>query len=260
MIVLGIIILIIFLICMIPVGVDFNFENDKLCVSARASALRIKLFPKSKKDSTEKENIKKPPKEKKEKKKKKKPKKEKSGPGLIISKEDIVFLVKKVLYKIGRFCRSFNVDRFMLHYIAAGNDPYNVARDFAYVNAALSSLAPLCERRFNCKDVDVWTDCDFDYFMPLIEIGFSIYLRIGALFVLIFGILNSAIAMLVRNKCRLLYFKLFDKEAYEEEYEESQKIPRLLAKLNRGKAALTGELNKLKSTFVNKERTNENYV
>ena len=244
--VLGIILLIIFGICMIPVGVDFNFEDDKLSLSLKACGKLIRIFPKkkgkTKREKPKEENVKKEKKPDKEKKpKKQKEPKEGGGlSGLHISKDDIFYLIKKVIYKIRRFFRSFNVDRFLLHFISAGKDPYNVARNYAYVNAALSSLAPLCERRFNCKDVDVWTDCDFDEVIPTVDLGFAIVIRIGAFFVLIFGILNSAIAMFVRSRAIFLYQKLFDKDAYLDRLEEEQKLPDLIAKVKRIIASVKG--------------------
>ena len=122
---------------------------------------------------------------------------------LPFSKEEIFELIKKVLNKFGRFGRKFRIDRFLLHYIAGGKDPYNTAVSFAYVNTALSSLAPICAERFTVKDCDVWTDCNFTLEKNIIDFGLALTIRIGAVFSLAFGLLFSALGILIKNKLRL---------------------------------------------------------
>jgi len=213
LIIIGVIVAIIAAIMLIPVGADISYEDGQFALSAKVCGILLQLFPKAPVDES------KPKKEKKPKKpKKKKPAKEGEGAApkkkkkLNFSKDEILSLVKKVLNKFGRFGKKFNVDRFLLHYVAAGKDPYDTAVNFAYVNAALSSLAPLCSQRFNVKDCDVWTDIDFTIEKKKIDFGLAFTIRIGAFFALAFGIVFSALGILIRNKTRLLLEKIRTKK------------------------------------------------
>lgn len=212
--IVGIIALIILLICLIPIGADISFIDDRLKISAKAAGKLIQIFPRKKKKDE------KPGEEKAEESKEKKNKKEKKGSGgskglsLHISKEEIGHLLKRIGYKFGRFNRSFRADRFLLHYIAGGRDPYRVAMKFAYVNAVLSAALPAADQSLKCKDLDVWTDVDFTRDWSQIDFACCIVIRIGAFPVLIFGIINSVLWMLIKNKIRLLWEKIFDKEQY----------------------------------------------
>ena len=92
----------------------------------------------------------------------------------------------------------------MLHYVAAGDDPYNTAMTYNYVNAALSVLAPVCARDFRITgDVDVWTDVDFAAEKMKLDTFVSVTLRLAQLvhvgLVSGFGVLG----VLIRNKLRL---------------------------------------------------------
>ena len=237
-----IIALIIFAICMITVGVDINYVDKKFSFSLKFCGILLQLFPKKngkkrEKKSKEKEKPEeeKPKEEKpaKEKKPKKKGKKKKLA--LNFSGEEILALIKKVLKGISKFNHGFNVDRFYLNWVATGKDPYDTAKAFAYVNAALSSLAPLCSERFRCKDCYVKTDIDFTSTDIVFDFGIAIVLRIGAIFRMINTILFGALGILIKNKFRWLNMKLFHKEEYLEEMQEaderSEKIAALLAKI-----------------------------
>ena len=91
----------------------------------------------------------------------------------------------------------------MLHYLAAGNDPYKTAVSYNYVNAALSSLATLCAKSFKVKDdVDVWTNVDFVQERQFIEAELSITLRIAQILRVAVVFAFSAFGILVRNWLR----------------------------------------------------------
>lgn len=232
--IIGIIVLIIAAIMLIPVGADIGYTGGEFSLSAVVCGIKLKLLPK------EPEDEKKPRKEKKPK-KQKKPKEPKEGAppeegkkkklDLSFNLDEILTLVKKVLKKFGRFGRKFKVDRFMLHYLAAGDDPYNTAVTFGYVNAALSSLAPLCRERFTVKDCDVKTDIDFAKDSMEIEFGLAFNIRIGAFFGLAFGIAFSALGILIKNKLRLLREKraarknnVIDLNEEKEKYKAEERI------------------------------------
>ena len=201
LIVIGILAAVIALIMLIPIGADIGYEEGELRVSAKAAGILLQIIPKPPKDETKPKKEKKPKKPKKEKPKKEKPPKEKKP--LNFSKEEIFSLVKKVLNRFGRFGRKFRVERFLLHYVAGGKDPYDVASTFGYVNAAISSLAPVCARRFEVKDCSVRTDVDFSLEKMKIDFGICVTIRIGAIFALAFGVAFAALGILIKNKIRL---------------------------------------------------------
>lgn len=231
--IIGIIVLIIFLICQIRVGADIDYTGGNLRISAKFCGLLLQIYPRKaskpkeeKKAEPEKEQ--KPPKEKKPKRDKKKKKKEKSGPGLMISGDEILELLKKVLEGLGKFSRGFHVDRFKLHWIIALRDPSDTARLFGFVNASLCSLAPVCAERFHCSDVDVWTDVDFTSAQMKLDFGIAVLLRIGAVFSMLFTILFGALGILIRNKIYWWKLKRTDPEEYRFQVENPGLVTKLL--------------------------------
>lgn len=204
LIILGVIVLLITLIMLLPVGADIGYEDGLLHASAKVGGILIQLFPKKKSDKPPKE---KKPKKKKEKKPKpegeeteeKKPKK-KRKPDFTF--DEIMALLRTVLKHLGRFGRKWKVDRFVLHYIAAGYDPYNVAMTYGKVNAALSAIAPACAQRFTVKDCDVWTDVDFTRDWMHLDFGLCMTIRIGQIFALVLGIGFGALKILLQRKKR----------------------------------------------------------
>ena len=180
-IILGVIVGIIVLIMLIPIGADIRYEDEVIRISVKAAGLKLQLLPrpkkKPKKDKPEKE---KPEKEKTPKEKKPKEEKEtKKKKSLPFNAEEILELLRAVLQSFGRFGKKFSVDRFVLHWIAPQWDPYTSARIFAWVNAAMSELAPICTARFHCRDSSVWTDIDFTRENMFLEFGLTITIRIG---------------------------------------------------------------------------------
>ena len=229
--IIGIIVLIIFLICQIRVGADIDYTGGNLRISAKFCGLLLQIYPRKaskpkeeKKAEPEKEQ--KPRKEEKPKKKKKK--KEKSGPGLMISGDEILELLKKVLEGLGKFSGGFHVDRFKLHWIIALRDPSDTARLFGFVNASLCSLAPVCAERFPCSDVDVWTDVDFTSAQMKLDFGIAVVLRIGAVFSMLFTILFGALGILIRNKIYWWKLKRTDPEEYRFQVENPGLVTKLL--------------------------------
>ncbi len=223
-IILGVIVALITLIMLIPIGADVNYEDGELTLSAKVSGVLLQLIPKKPVDESKPKKEKKPKKPKKPKKQKKpkrakpegaeKPKKKLK---LSFNKDEILGLIKAVIKGFGVFGRKLNVDRFMLHYVAGGKDPYDTAMTFGYVNGALSSLAPMCSKRFNVKDCSVWTDVDFTAEKMKIDAGIALTIRIGAIFRMVFTIIFGALWILIKNKVRLLIEKLRNKKQAKEQ-------------------------------------------
>ncbi len=205
-IILGLILLILLLVLFVPVGADLSYIKGKFSLAARVDGFTIHLFPKKPADPN------KSPKEKRE----KKPKKEKKPkePGsekedktkkkkFDFTLEEIFELIKKVFKGLGKFGK-LTVHRFMLHYVAAGNDPYNTAMTYNYVNAGLCSIAPLCAQKFRIAgDVDVWTDIDFSAEKMMIDTELSVTLRLAQLVRAGLAAAFGALAILLKNRQRL---------------------------------------------------------
>lgn len=174
----GIVVLLIAFVLFVPIGADVAYIDKEFRLALRIDGFALKLLPKKPPDPNKPPEEKKPKKEKQEEPKKpktegeKKPKK-----SLDFTKEEILEIIKKALKGLGKFGK-LTVRRFMLHYTAAGVDPYYTAKTFGYVNWILSSLAPVCARTFRCKDVDVWTDIDFTESWLKLEFELSITLRL----------------------------------------------------------------------------------
>ena len=200
LIILGVIVAIIVVLMLVPVGADVAYEGGELRLSAKVCGMLLQLIPKPPADET------KPKKEK-------KPKKPKKKLDLDFSMDEILGLVKSVLRGLGRFGRKLSVDRFLLHYTAAGKDPYNTAMTFGYVNGALTTLAPICRRTFVAKDVDVWTDVDFTTEKTKVDFGVALTIRIGQIFGVVFTILFGALGIFIKHKFRKFKEKRANKKA-----------------------------------------------
>ena len=208
-IILGIIVGIIVLILVVPIGADINYEGGELRVSAKLWKLLINVFPKEPTDPDA------PPKEKKPKRiKKKKPKEPEEGEPapkkklkLDFTFDEIMALLKKLFKGLGTIL-TIHVDRFMLHYVAAGDDPYDTAVTYNYVNAALSTLAPICAKKYRCRDTDVWTDIDFTSEQMQLDVGIAVTIRLGQILHGVNIILFGALGILIKNKMRLFSERL----------------------------------------------------
>ena len=218
LIILGVIIAIIVAIMLVPVGADVAYEGGELRLSAKVCGMLLQLIPKPPADETKPKKEKKPKKPKKQKKRpeeqaqtgEEKPKKKLN---LDFSMDEVMGLVKSVLRGLGRFGRKLSVDRFLLHYTAAGKDPYNTAMTFGYVNGALTTLAPICRRSFDAKDVDVWTDVDFTTEKTKVDFGVALTIRIGQIFGVVFTILFGALGIIIKHKFRKFKEKRANKKA-----------------------------------------------
>ena len=207
LVILGVLVGLIVLILLIPVGADIGYENGELHVSAKVMGILLQLFPKPPADPNKPPKKKKEKKPKKEKKKKEPPKEEEQQPKkkrkLNFTADELLELVKVALRGFGKFGRKFKVDRFVLRYTAAGQDPYNVAVAFGWVNAALSGLAPLCRQRFTVKDCEVRTDVDFTAEWMHLDLGIAMTIRIGQILGTVLGIGFGALRILLRSKRRV---------------------------------------------------------
>lgn len=203
LIILGIIVAIIAAIMLVPVGADVEYEGGEFKLSAKVCGILLQLLPK--KPVLDNGHIKEK-KPKKEQKKKEKPADGEAKPKkkfkLQLNRDEILALVKTALRSLSKFGKV-TVDRFKLHYIAGGSDPYDTAMTYNYVNAALSGLGPFCKTRFIVHDVDVYTDVDFAADKMQLDFGLCIVIRIGQVMRVAFALLFGALWILIKNQVRL---------------------------------------------------------
>ena len=200
LIILGVIVAIIAAIMLVPVGADISYINGELKVSAKVCGILLQLIPKQPADEMAQKHKK--PKKEKKKKLPKDPNKPAKKLNLNFNRDELLALVNAALKGLGKFGK-ITVDRFLLHFVSGGNDPYNTAMTYNYVNAALSSLAPLCKTRFIVKDADVWTDVDFTADKLNIDFALCIVIRIGQAARAGLAVAFGALKILIRNKLRL---------------------------------------------------------
>lgn len=251
LIILGILALIIFAVCLIPVGADIAYLEEKLTVSATVCGQFIQLFPRPPKPEGE-EKPKKPKKEKKPKEPKKedpdKPKKKKGIP-LGLNKDEILGILKAVFRGLGKF-RKFAVDRFILHTVIGGKDPYNTAMAYGYLNAFLSALAPVCRENMTVKESDVFTDVDFTADDTSLELALGFSIRIGQILGAVNTILFGALGIVIKNRFRILGEKIGRKLRGEKEETSEEETPETTTEET--------NLNTNESNKQEDERTNDN--
>ena len=107
-----------------------------------------------------------------------------------------------MLKGVGKFGKV-TVNKFMLHYAAAGDDPYDTVVTYNYVNAALSTLIPICEEKFIVKDSDFKTDIDFTAEKTKVDVELCATIRLAQVMHMLFAIAFGALGVLIQNKRRL---------------------------------------------------------
>ena len=223
-ILVGLVLLILAVVLLVPIGADVGYIGGEFRLAARMDGFAFQLLPKKPADPN------KPPQEKKPKKEKppKEPKSEEEAKpkkklNLNFSKEELFELVKKAINGLGKFGK-LTVRRFMLHYTAAGRDPYNTAMTFGYVNWALSTLGPICARKFRITgDVDVWTDVDFTTEKMSVDLELSVTLRLIQVVHMALAVAFGALGVLIKNRLRLRKeAKLSKKNADAEQLPDEQ--------------------------------------
>lgn len=206
-IILGVIVLILVGINLIRVGADVSYEGGEFSLSAKAAGVLLQLIPKKEKGEEKPEKEKKPKKEKKKKEKKKESEEEsgkskKKGLPLGMTKEELFEAAKAILQHFARFPRKFRIDRFKLHAVIAGRDPYNTAMAYGYLNEALSILLPIARHGFTVKESDVRTDVDFTTEHLSLDFGLGLSIRIGQIVGFILTVAFIGAKYVIRSKRR----------------------------------------------------------
>lgn len=207
-IILGVIVLILVGINMIRIGVDVSYEGGEFSLSAKVAGVMLQLFPKQDKGEEKPKKEKKPKRKKKKKEKKPEDSEEqtqqpkKKGLPLGMTKEELFDLVKAILHHFARFPRRFRIDRFKLHALVAGQDPYYTAMTYGYLNEALSILLPLARRGFTVKKSDVRTDVDFTTDEFSLDFGLGLSIRIGQIIGFVLSVAFAGAKHVIKSKLR----------------------------------------------------------
>lgn len=94
----------------------------------------------------------------------------------------------------------------MLHFLAAGPDPYSAVMNYGYFNAAIGGLRPLLHRAFRIKDEDFASAIDFEADKLKIDGRIVLTVRIGEILFLVlcaaFGFLKWFLSHKHRTKAQ----------------------------------------------------------
>lgn len=171
------------LLAVLPLGVSTRYDADGALVRIIAGPIRITLFPRKKKEKSEKKNqpekaekpTEKPaPKETEPPKAPEKPREKKGG-----SWTDFLPLVRIALNFLGDFRRKLRVKRLELKLILAGDDPADLGINYGRACAALGNLWPQLEKLFVIKKRDVQIECDFTADKTLVTACLDITITLG---------------------------------------------------------------------------------
>ena len=192
MIVLCVILLILLLILMIPVGVDACRDAEQRYVKLKIGPFGMTILPGGRK---------------------KKPKKEKPKPQAQpaqtgerpkrkrkLALDDLREIAQIALDMLRHIAYHLSVDRLMLHYTAASDDPYRAVLQYGRVNALLGSLAGPFHRVLRVVHEDVRTDLDFEATRPRIAARIVVTIQIWEILLIAFSDCIAAFKCYSRKK------------------------------------------------------------
>ena len=169
---------IIVLLAVLPLGVSVIYDTGGPLVRWMLGPFRGNLYPKEKKEKSEKQNKEKTKKTSKSKTKKETAKKEKKGGNI----SDFFPLVDLLLdFLADFFSRKLRVKRLELDLVLAGDDPCDLAVNYGRAWAALGNLIPVLERFLVIKKRDMQVRCDFEADKTLVYARADLTITIGRL-------------------------------------------------------------------------------
>lgn len=144
------------ILAMLPLGASVIYEESGTGVWILAGPLRIRVYPRKKKEKPEKT-------EKPQKQPEKKPQKQQTAepPKKGGSWKDFLPLVRVGLDFLGDLRRKIRVKRLELNLCMAGDDPCDLAINYGRANAAKGALLAGLNRAFVIQKQQVKIDCDF---------------------------------------------------------------------------------------------------
>lgn len=184
---------ILILLAVLPLGVSVKYDSGGPLVKVIAGPVRIRVYPrpkKQKKEKPEKEKKTTPEQEKKAAEeaslpkppqppkpaKTEKPKETKGG-----SLADFIPFVKLGIDFLGDFRRKLRLNDLELKLVLAASDPCDLAVNYGKTWAAVGNLMPALERWFVIKKRNVEVECDFTASQTLVTARLDISITLGRL-------------------------------------------------------------------------------
>ena len=206
---------ILFLLAILPLGVSFKYDEDGAVVKVIAGPVKITIFPRLKKDKTEKKD-KKTEKQSQQEAAKAEPKAEpakaeattqtateekparKSGGPLT----DFLPLVQIALDMLGAFRRRLRVNMLELKLIMAADDPCDLAVNYGRAWAAVGNLMPRLERLFVIKKRNTEVECDFEAAQTRVIARLDLTITLGRLLAtaVVYGVKALIEFLKIKNK------------------------------------------------------------
>ena len=192
------------LLAILPLGVRLKYNSEGPLVQVLLGPAGITLYPskKQKKDKPKKEKKEKKPKAEKE----SMPKKPEIPPKKEEKKEsggswtDFLPLVKTVFDFLGDFRRKLRVNHLELKLTMAGDDPCDLAENYAKALVAVDNLMPKLEKIFVIKKKNVAVDCDFAATQTLVTARLDLTITLGRLLAAVVRFAYRAIKQFIQIK------------------------------------------------------------
>ena len=181
---------ILILLAILPLGVSVKYDSEGPLVKVIAGPVRIRVYPRPKKQKKEKpektqkqkpeqaaedKNLPKPPQPPKQT-KAAKPKETKGG-----SLADFIPFVKLGIDFLGDFRRKLRLNDLELKLVLASSDPCDLAVNYGKTWAAVGNLMPALERWFVIRKRNVEVECDFTASQTLVTARLDISITLGRL-------------------------------------------------------------------------------
>ena len=194
---------ILILLAILPLGVRLKYNEDGPLVQVLLGPASVTVYPRKKQKE-------KPKKEKKAKKtdadKAAMPKKPEIPPKKEEKKEsggswtDFLPLVQTVLDFLGDFRRKLRVNHLELKLTMAGDDPCDLALNYAKAWAAVGNLMPRLDKLFVIKKRDVDVACDFTATKSLVIARLDLTITLGRLLAAVVRFAYRAIKQFLQIK------------------------------------------------------------
>ena len=114
--------------------------------------------------------------------------------------DDLREIAQIALDMLRHIAYHLSVDRLMLHYTAASDDPYRAVLQYGRVNALLGSLAGPFHRVLRVVHEDVRTDLDFEATRPRIAARIVVTIQIWEILLIAFSDGIAALKWYSRKK------------------------------------------------------------
>lgn len=167
------VVIILFLLCLLPVGVSAAYDRSGATAAFTVSFLRFQIYPRKKKDSESNADAKKKYKDDFE-----SESSQKKHQGTL---SDFLPLLRLILDFLSDFKRKLRVRNLELKLILAGGDPADLAINYGRACAAVGNLMPHIERCFVIKKRDVSVACDFAADQTLVDARIDLTITLGGL-------------------------------------------------------------------------------